>query len=287
MIKVIVFSRDRALQVQATLASFRLQARDADEAQVSVLYRGTSARHIDQYRRLMSEVGAAVQFVEESNFRVQTLRLLDESPKKLPASSVVPGRQGADYCLFLVDDSLFVRQFTLGTATSALAANRDALGFSFRLGRNTTTCYSAGRRQRVPRFQQLADGVLKYRWHRADGDFGYPLELSSSVYSFDTIAELLPKLMFDSPSSLESQMSLRARAYARTQPALLCFEHSVAFSAPLNRVQDVFPNRVGSSLQHSTENLADLFDAGKRLNVRALTGFVPEACHQVIQPEFE
>lgn len=288
MIRVVVFSRDRALQVHATLSSLNLQALDASTAQISVLFRRTSARYVVQYNRLAAEFRDRVSFVEETNFRSQVVDLLGGLPNAAEVSRQdVPKTTERDYCLFLVDDSIFIRQFWLQEAVAALDSNPDALGYSFRLGQNTTLSYSLDRPQRLPSFHTLGGGILKYRWDRADGDFGYPLEVSSSLYPLGIILGLLQGLAFDSPSSLESQMSLRAGEFARSRPALLCFERSVAFSAPLNRVQEVFSNRSGNSPAFSTENLADLFEAGKRLNVRALQGFVPQACHQEIQPEFE
>ncbi len=287
MIRVVVFSRDRALQLQATLASLRLQAPDAAEASVSVLYRVTTDRHARQYDRLATELAASARFVREEDFRAQLLDLLGApSGGSKPGSRQDDRSQGRDHCMFLVDDSLFVHPFGLQDTADALDSNRDALGFSLRLGRNTTICYAENRPQRLPTFQELGGNVLKYRWNRSDGDFGYPLELSSSLYPLERIADLIQTLDFDGPSSLESQMSLRARDFARKQPALLCFSLSAAFSAPLNRVQEVFPNRTGSSQAYSTESLADLFDSGKRIDVGAMNGFVPDACHQEIRPQF-
>ncbi len=288
MIMILVFSRDRALQIQATLASLGLRASDHSIARVAVLYKATTRRHLGQYERLASEFAGGVRFVQEMDFRQQVLELLNASFGGLHNKQwKETQRDQSDHCLFLVDDTIFIRSFRLQSASAALDANRDALGFSLRLGRNTTECYSANRRQRLPKFQALGSEVLKFGWTRSDGDFGYPLELSSSLYSARTIGELLQGIEFENPSTLESQMSIRARDYASSHPALLCYEQSVAFSAPLNRVQTVFPNRTASSRQYSPDHLADLFDAGKRLNVAALEGFVPRACHQEIEPEFE
>lgn len=288
MIRVLVFSRDRAMQLQAALASLALQAADAGATTLAVLYRATTPRHQHQYEHLANEAAANIRFVAEVDFRRQLMEIVGPSRAAPEGSnSDMPKGLGGDFCLFVVDDTLFVQPFRLMAAAAALRENEDALGFSFRLGSNTTECYSAARRQVLPHFDPAGENVLKFRWLGSDGDFGYPLELSSSLYRIETVRSLCERLKFDSPSSLESQMSLHNRDFSRRQPALLCFTQSVAFSAPLNRVQEVFPNRTGSSQAFSAESLADLFDEGKRMDVRALTGFVPQACHQEIQPEFE
>jgi len=276
------------MQLQATLASFSLQVSDAASADVVVLYRATSARHASQYRVLMGEFGSRVRFVEEVDFRRQTIEILNGSAIGEDGVS----RSEADvhsekHLLFLVDDSIFVRPIRLTEAQSVLRSTPEALGFSLRIGRNTTYCYSLSRAQALPRFDEVANGVLKFIWQGADGDFGYPLEISSSMYDLRLAQHLIGGLKFDSPSSLESEMSLRARQFSRRQPALLCCEHSVAFCTPLNRVQDVYRNRSSTASKFSVEHLAVHYEQGMRIDVHALAGFIPRACHQEVELDFE
>jgi len=46
---VLVFSRDRAMQLDATLRSFFLHCEDPERADVMVLYRATTPTHAEQY----------------------------------------------------------------------------------------------------------------------------------------------------------------------------------------------------------------------------------------------
>jgi hypothetical protein len=288
MILVIVFSRDRALQLQATLESFVLQVPDAAMSKVVVLYRTTSARHESQYRALTQQFGGRVRFVEEVSFRNQVIDILNGSSLGGDdASPSVNSGDSGDHCLFLVDDNIFVRPIRLRDAQLALESNPDALGLSLRLGRNTTYCYSLSRPQALPRFSELENGLLKFRWRGSDGDFGYPLEISSSMYGLHMLRDLISGLPFEGPSALESQLALRARHFSGRQPALLCSEHSVAFCTPVNRVQEVYDNRTGAASRFSVENLADLFDQGMRIDVHSLAGFMPRSCHQEIELDFE
>ena len=87
--------------------------------------------------------------------------------------------------------------------------------------------------------------MLKFRWPAADGDFAYPLELSSSLYRTSTAVNLFKRLRFSDPNTLESQMSLQARRVCPSNAVPALLGQSVAFSAPLNRVQNVYQNRVG------------------------------------------
>ncbi len=293
MILALVFSRDRALQLDATLRSFFRQAVDAGEAQIVVLYRASSERLRAQYGQLGRELAGRVLFIPETEFRGQLIGLLQDMSSG--RTDVAPTHRSAprfpwqrpsspvNNVLFVVDDALFVRHFHLGTAVEALQSNTDAVGFSFRLGRNTTNSYVLERSQVLPEFVQLAEGMLKYPWRNGDGDFAYPLELSSSLYRAPDMLRLFRGLEFSNPNTLESQMSIRAGRFARRTPYMLCWERSVAFSAPVNRVQTVFENRVGQREEFSLENMSAAFDRGQRIDVARLDGFVPSACHQEVR----
>jgi hypothetical protein len=298
----LAFSRDRALQLEAALNSFLRCASETAGVSLVVLYRASSARFEAQYAQLSRDYAGRVRLVAETDFRRQVLQILREaldanSPPDRPAAlsmgvagnagSAGSGTRRTDFLLLLVDDTLFTLPFRFDTALDALSTNPDALGFSLRLGRNTTYCYTLGRSQSLPAFQELPHALLKFPWTRGDGDFGYPLEISSSIYRLQAISALVQRLKFDDPNSLESQMALQGGRFVREAPALLCHERSVAFNNPINRVQNTFENRSGGAPQYSSQALAERFDLGQRINVEALEGFVTSGCHQEVELEFE
>lgn len=300
MILGLLFSKDRALQLDACLASFGRHVGDVSVVELVVVYSASSAKFLRQYEELARWWDGKARFVPEMLFRSRVLEILGSAGKSragaesrfLQASLWRKAWPAAsenllDCVLFLVDDTLFVRSLKLAAVQAALRAHPDALGFSLRLGRNTTHNYVLNRQQDLPTFENVGSGILTYNWTQADGDFGYPLEISSSLYRLATIQRLVPQLSFSDPNTLESQMALRARQFSRKNPAMLCPENSVAFSAPINRVQDVYENRSGASPEWSTERLAAKFDSGFRIDVAALDDFVPSACHQEVELSFE
>jgi hypothetical protein len=193
------------------------------------------------------------------------------------------------HLLFLVDDSIFVRDFSLHEICEALDGHPEALGFTFHLGRNVTSCYSHGKPQSLPRFVQLEGGVLEFDWSSAEDDFGYPMQLSGAVYRTSDLVPLLNRLSFENPNRLEAQMAARTHLFRRKEPCLLCYEQSVAFCNPINRVQTTYPNRVASTSDYSIERLASMFDEGYRIKVEAYNGFVADgtAATQEIKPVVE
>ena len=301
----VLFSRDRALQLDATIRSFYLHCEDAKRADLRVLYSASDERHERQYQDVHREHarGGSLSLLRERDFRLDLLRILADAADQGIAGSVrrIVGAAGESIAsllprafglrpdanvLFLVDDNLFVRPFRLEQIERALATNPDALGFSLRLGRNTTHCYALDRAQRTPEFSLLPPGILAFDWTSADADFGYPLEVSSSVYRLRDILPLIASVPFRNPNTLESELASRSSQFCARHPTLLSFETSVTFCNPVNKVQTEFANRAGADAAHSSEGLADLFSKGYRIDVSAYQGMIPTGCHEEVGLRF-
>jgi hypothetical protein len=297
----IIFSRDRALQLDGVLRSFFLHCQDWEALNLSVLYKTTSALHARQYARL-SEAFAPqhVRFISEQSFKRDLLQLLhipaqDPWHRARYSLAVGLGRwlgypfhlislpPGNETVLFMVDDNIFVRSFRLNEISAALEGHANAAGFSLRLGTNTTYCYALDKPQALPEFDPLSDCIVRFRWAGAEGDFGYPLELSSSVYRLEHLLPLLAIIPYANPNELEKQLARRAKRFRRKVPNLLCFRQSVTFCNPVNRVQTVLDNRVGNIPEYSSQGLAEMFEAGYRLDVEAYQDFMPTSCHQEVE----
>jgi hypothetical protein len=296
----IAFSYDRALQLDGLLQSLILHCSDFPTVHLNIIYRVSSRLHASQYQQLREQYSAHtnVRFIEQTQFRRDVLQLLMPSTTQLPLQvllspsarvllAAIARRQAqADHVLFLVDDSLFIRGFSCSTAVQALAQHPQALGVSLRLGANTNYCYAFDKSQLLPRFSPVGADMAVYDWTTAEGDFSYPLEVSSSIYRLRDIAPVVAGLAFSNPNQLESKLSTLTGRFARRFPWLLCFQTSVAFSAPANRVQSVMPNRSGTEAAYSSAALAQRFLAGERLLVSAYSGMVPRGCHQEVEFQF-
>jgi glycosyltransferase involved in cell wall biosynthesis len=262
----VIFSKDRPLQLDATLRSLKRHCQDLASVSTKVIYAASSSRMLSLYRQLIRE-HPTVDFVHEQNFRRDLLLLL----------------KGWEFVLFLVDDNVFVRDFTMAGVILALRQNPDAIGFSLRLGRNTTYCYSWDKPQKLPLFQRVDVATLKFKWPDAELDFNYPLEVSSSVYRGGEMAALLESLDFKNPNTLEAAMAGSSARFREQCPYLLCPEQSLAFCIPVNVVQQVYQNRASVNPEYSVEALAKLFSEGQRMDVEALDNFIPQSCHQEME----
>lgn len=304
MIQGIIFSKDRALQLDATIRSFFRHCKNANDIELVVLYKVTAEIHARQYSELEKNY-SNVQFVEQRDFRQDVFKFLDPYTEnsleswifkallRLPPRFVAgistwilpPPEQ--KFILFLVDDNLFVRDFDIGEIVNDMQENIDAIGFSLRLGSNTTFCYVLDCPQPLPEFIFEKKGILKYAWADATLDFGYPFDISSSIYRLGDFLPILMGLKFDHPNLLEGHMAIQKKKFAKALSTMLCYETSVTFCNPINRVQDISENRAGVEYYYSSQKLADLFDKGYRINTDTYNNFVPNSCHQEIDLTFK
>jgi hypothetical protein len=303
MILGVIFSKDRAMQLDATLRSFYLHCADANEAQMHVVYKTSSDLHARQYASL-EQIYPEVHFHPEGVLRNDLLGLMKEAAQ--PAWMMALSHRVREarrrrlwlqlwsgflefprYVLFLVDDNLFVRDFTLKDITHALASHVNALGFSLRLGKNINYSYPWDKSATQPEFKPARQNISVFRWMDAVDEFNYPLELSSSIYRLDEMLTLLEKLKFENPNRLEAQMAKSTGRFEKNLPDLLCYNISVTFCNPVNRVQDVYKNRAGQIEGFSSEELASLFEKGRRVQVESYSGFMNNACHQEVELHFD
>lgn len=285
-VQAIIFSKDRPMQLHATLASFALHASDAASVPIKVLFTSSNQDYAKGYALLEKEFNnkLAINWIQETSFKRDLLRVVAADPphsmprrlfNRLRLQSPTPT---SEYLLFLVDDNLFVRSFCLDDMCRALACEPLALGFSLRLGSNTKICYSLRCDQDLPSFAATSLGY-SFTWVGQAGDFGYPIEVSSSIYRIADLIPLLRSLPYDNPNRLEQMLSASSRIFAKKLPKLLCFTESVAFCAPINKVQTTFDNRSGVKQNYQSKSLNSLFLEGHRVNVSALAGYIPAAAH--------
>jgi len=258
----VVFSKDRALQLDATLNSIVSNCLDIERLRICVIYKTSSQLHKKQYDTLIEE-HKEVRFVEENSFKGDLIRI------------VLGSLQGC--VMFVTDDTIFTRNFSVKEIVDTLSDNETCIGFSLRLGGNTTYCYMQDKNQNIPEMEFINDRILKYNWVGKEGDFGYPLELSSSVYGIPAIMVLLTSKGYTNPNSLETAMYQSLAYYTKTSPDILCYKVSVAFSNPCNIVQDKKTNRHGNI---DAEQLARDFSAGDRIDIDKYQNMTVNSVHQ-------
>ncbi|MCL5990545.1 MAG: glycosyltransferase, partial [Bacteroidetes bacterium] len=265
-----IFSKDRPLQLEATLHSLIIHCTDLFDHDIFIIYKTSSNDYKNNYDILLKEYESYknINFILENDFKNNVISLI----------------LSYEYILWLVDDNIFVRDFNLKELCEELKINRDALGLSLRLGKNTNYCYPLNKSQKLPKFINENSAILKYLWTIAEYDFAYPLEVSSSIYKVGDILPLLLKINFNNPNTLESELERNVDYFREYYPYLLCPQLSYTFCNPINKVQNVFLSNRSSNLNaYSPEKLAELFAEGYKIKVEHYSGYIPNACHQEVE----
>jgi len=259
----VYFSKDRPMQLDLVLTTNQKNCLEWENQEEVVLYKTSNQRFEDAYSKVMAD-HPSVRFLKETNFKKDLVKLLKDK----------------EFVLFVVDDTIFLKKYSLDTAALLLDTIKNALGYSLRLGKNTDYCYPMRRPNFIPPLQVYSQNICQYDWTKVHtGDFGYPLEVSSSIYRVGDLLHLLKTSDYGSPNSLEWQLSLSLQKF-RHLNMLLCCETSVAFANPVNKVQEENNNRFGGNPAYSQETLLELYEKGGTINPETFYEFVPNGCHQ-------
>lgn len=241
----IVFSKDRAMQLDAFLRSF---ARNVGERPVSVLYTSSSTKHEEAYRDVFAAHPWAVPRLQGRHFDVDLLLLIP---------------RGVQVILY-ADDHVFTRPW----------AEEEKV--NLHLGLHLSHCYTTNTRQSVPPFELVEPDKITWWWSEGKGDWGYPLALCGQTFLSDELREMMLDSSFYSPNSLEAALQRFKPMF--TQRRGVCYRESKLVLLPWNLVQTDCPNRHES--MPTVEEMLGFWRNGYRINVESMYGVVNESVHQ-------
>jgi hypothetical protein len=264
----IIFSKNRAMQCDLLLRSINICTNEY--MNIHILYTCDNDRHWQSYEKLKSEHPEAKFHIEKS-FNNDLLWLI----------------KGYKYVVFMVDDNVCTKDFNINEITLLLESNPKSIGFSLRLGINCTECYSLNRKQEKPPSIKIKDNILMFSWVKGESDWGYPLEISSTVLKVEDIINILIKQECNNPNDLEWKMQAYNYWYSTRKPLLMCYDESRCFSNVVNKVQNINNNRSGTNIEYSIDSLLTKYENGDRIRYYTFQNFINNACHQEVMLEFE
>ena len=259
MLNIIVFSKDRACQLELFLRSMKFYFKEFSQYKINILYTYSNDKYKEGYEKLFTiHNDSNIRYIKETQeFKKHVLLLLD---------------QDNPYTVFFVDDIVFKNPFTLDCKQFKLfTLNDDILTLSLRLNPYLTYCYAARIRQTPPNF----DSNLLFKWYGAQGDYGYPMSLDGHFFRTKEFSSLTKVLSFNSPNSYESIIA----GYPLNRLKMICFEESVILNNPINKVQ-TFNNNVHGNI--SALFLNDKFLDYYIIDFEDFKGLKNTACHMEI-----
>jgi hypothetical protein len=267
-ILVVVFSRDRSLQLELLLETYA--AFVAKPPRISVLYSVSDDVHRASYANVLERYRDLIEHAcEQRNFRDDLLRLLE--------------RSSADNLMFLVDDLLFLRPVD-GDLLRRWSATRDGI-LSLRLGENIRSSYNIGidtlpLPPTLERVERQGVTMLGWIWGSGAGEWYLALSLDAHVLPKRTVERLIRGSKFRAPNSLEAALGRFRFMFKRRRG--FAFPTSRVVNLPLNSVKREdyrFPN-AGVDVRQ----MLDDHRSGLRLDASSFPLADHRSCHFPWQP---
>lgn len=272
---IIVFSCNRAMQLDAMLRSIKVQCASL-KPDIHVVFR-TDPIHSDSYRLLMAELAPdkSINFHElrpysifnrtriliKNSINVSNIyrvcrypylrRLRDDFKATVEA---IMASSSSEFMMFHTDDTYYFHSAFLPTAAEAAIRDRpEDTSFRFYLGKNINGCRSTA----------VEDGVLRWDYYSrgVSGHWAYPFSVDGTIYHREWLLCFLRRFLYHMPTTLEafivSEVRRRKLLGEGMCPNKSCLVHFV-----LNRTQDLVAN---DNMGISLELLRDRFIEGYRL----------------------
>lgn len=259
---IIVFSKNRACQLELFIRSMKKYFKEFEEFQIKILYKSVGHEFDKSYEKL-KEIHPDKNLIWQTDLGFQNclINIFDKKEK---------------YTVFFVDDIVFKEPFSIkDDKFKYFDTHGDVLALSLRLHPRLTYCYSANLKQIPPKFNE--NNV--FLWKGQTGDYGYPMSLDGHFFRSRDIYYYLLNIRYDGPNSLESQMAMNPLYH----PKLICYDKSVIVNNPVNKVQDWNDNVHGNV---TAEYLNEQFLSGKIIDLTPFEGFENISCHQEIPINF-
>lgn len=241
-ISVIVFSKDRPLQLQAYLESL-LYYSGIQENSIYVLHKATDISYQDLINKY-----SRVNWIAEKDFYSDLIATIN---------------QVGDFILWGCDDVLFKSFFNPEICAKSLDEDSEIFGFSLRNGKNIQPC---------PHLSDRGEYWLCNWTDAPQGYWSYPWEVSASVYRKKDVLDFV-KLSNNiiNPNYFEGELAHYFSIHkGDCKKYIACFEVSKTVTLTINRVQETHPNLFDGTKDTDINSLYQYFIQGYKLNWRKL-----------------
>ena len=278
MLQIVIFSCNRAMQLDALLESVKKYLLLQDY-EIGVLYNTSDNKYqlgydilIEKYKDISfykecSQLFTTYSFAELTNlFNIKLLYLCShlrrEKTNFRHLLLKVLRKSRTPFTMFLTDDSVFIRPTKLELKDlDWINESPSERQLSLRHGEEVIG-------ERNIRFTDTG-----FEWSFTDYDnndhWGYRFSLDAHIYSRITLTSLLKKASFSNPNTLESSVLLHS-CHKKMFSKGRCFRRMGILSYPINIVQTTFSNK---ALNAKPSLLNDYYIEGYRLDYPVLKDF--------------
>lgn len=261
MISAIVFSKNRAAQLDLLLQSIRTNFKQCN--QIKVVWKADE-EHSQSYEILMKEYRSKVFFIKQDEFFKDTWQACKDSKN--------------EYVVMFTDDDIIYRQIDIPESTLLHLDNDVFVCYSLRLGLNIN------KRQIEDKWYEDTAQVNTLNeheiiWNRTVASphsyWGYALSVDGHIFNKRKLQKILYEIYqwgnlqtySQTPNKLEALMQ---RFFFEVGPFMLAPRYSCVVNSPNNRVQEEYKNRSGDKYSYCEDHLMQLYLSGYRIKLENL-----------------
>jgi len=246
MIDTIIFSKDRAMQLELLLRSIRDNFKELTN--IHILVKGTTEDFNSGYLKL-AKMYPEHKWVAESDIVKNVQNIINSFESK--------------YAMTFVDDEIVIRDHSVKPMLDILEEFDNIHCASLRLGNNIGDyCYTADLSDKKPKLDFMRDGsgVCKWDWTKGDGrvDWYYPSCINSHIYSTQFLKDWINKMSFGNINDLEGNLN---RCRSEFKHYMICMEKSKTINVANNLTQTGY-NRHSNKPEFTLEELNKKFLEG-------------------------
>lgn len=258
-VSCIIFSRDRAMQLDALLRSIRKYSKS--DFKIIVQY-SCSDKHHASYEELVSRY-KDVCFVKETTVRETLLKILFNFKTK--------------YMFYLVDDQVFIRDFDINLLLSKMRRRNFA---SMRLGK-TITNWGIKDKPLQPIYRE-DESFLYWRWleNKGNADWHYQFSVDGTIYRTVDILRCTLSIPFKAPNSYEANMN--SVILFKGNNSGVSFQLPVVVNLIINASRQEKGYEECVAGEYSADDLLRLWEAGKRFDIEKIAAISYCSCHHII-----
>jgi hypothetical protein len=268
----IIFSKDRACQLELLLRSIKDHHKDYQEDIFVCLCKASDSSYLEGYKKILS-YHSDKQFilVNESNFRNDLLNILKSFQ--------------SEYLTFFTDDDVFINDFTYNsTPFKMFEKYTNIICLSLRLSPFINYCYTQKRNAPQPPFQEHNNArIWNWKELKIDTDWNYPMSVDGHIFRTNEIINKILNGNYKAPNSFEGYLS----GVPNDAPEMVCFDKSIIVNVPANRVNTEAANHSGEKYYFSSLELNNKFLQGFRIKTDNIYGIIPNAPHFELGYQFQ
>ena len=277
MINLIVFSKDRACQLDLLLRSIAMLGW-RDSFYVKIIYKASNNEYNAGYKQCSLDNPWA-KFELEYGPEAYKPGFEDKAGLQSELNRAMLTKRKIDFQCLSTDDMVFFRK----QETNLLDVIKDLPDngvFSLRLGLNTIIQdYHLQSKQPILNKYVREGNIL--RWNPNDypplANYGYPLAIDCHVLRTEKMEDLCNRFKWKTTNELEGGW----QRFRNEITELWSYEHSVAVNIPANSISGV--TRAGEVHGYSPELLNEQYLLGKRIDLGEILSQEIVGCHQEIE----